>query len=67
MKNDTVTLNDPMKGIIDYNINKFETRYAEMHSQAIVILKDDDFAETAMTVESSDNNNDEASDAETQD
>jgi hypothetical protein len=28
-----------MKGIIDYNINKFETRYAEMYSQAIVILK----------------------------
>lgn len=36
--NDTVTLNDPMKGIIDYNINKFETRFAQMHSQAIVIL-----------------------------
>lgn len=41
--NDTVTLNDPMKGIIDYNINKFETRFAQMHSQAIVILP----AETA--------------------
>ncbi len=37
---DTVTLNDPMKGIIDYNINKFETRYDQMHRQAIVILKD---------------------------
>ncbi len=35
-----VTLNDPMKGIIDYNINKFETRYRQMNSQAIVILKD---------------------------
>ena len=35
---DLVTLNDPMKGIIDYNINKFETRYDQMHRQAIVIL-----------------------------
>ncbi|MDE7293255.1 MAG: C39 family peptidase, partial [Oscillospiraceae bacterium] len=30
----TVTLNDPMKGIIDYNIDKFEVRFKEMHSQA---------------------------------
>ncbi len=37
---DLVTLNDPMKGIIDYNINKFETRYDQMHRQAIVILPD---------------------------
>lgn len=36
-----VTLNDPMKGIIDYNINKFETRYDQMYKQAIVILKDE--------------------------
>lgn len=41
MDADTVTLNDPMKGIIDYNINKFETRYAQMYSQAVVILKDE--------------------------
>lgn len=47
MDADTVTLNDPMKGIIDYNINKFETRYAQMYSQAIVILKDEDSGETA--------------------
>lgn len=38
MSGDIVTLNDPMKGIIDYNINKFETRYDQMHRQAIVIL-----------------------------
>lgn len=38
MSGDLVTLNDPMKGIIDYNINKFETRYDQMHRQAIVIL-----------------------------
>ncbi len=38
MDADFVTLNDPMKGIIDYNINKFETRYDQMHRQAIVIL-----------------------------
>lgn len=38
MDADIVTLNDPMKGIIDYNINKFETRYDQMHRQAIVIL-----------------------------
>lgn len=37
---DLVTLNDPMKGIIDYNINKFETRYDQMHRQAIVIIPD---------------------------
>lgn len=40
MSGDIVTLNDPMKGIIDYNINKFETRYEQMHRQAIVILPD---------------------------
>lgn len=40
MDADIVTLNDPMKGIIDYNINKFETRYDQMHRQAIVILPD---------------------------
>lgn len=40
MSADIVTLNDPMKGIIDYNINKFETRYRQMNSQAIVILPD---------------------------
>ncbi len=39
MSYDIVTLNDPMKGIIDYNINKFETRYQQMYSQAIVILE----------------------------
>lgn len=42
----TVTLNDPMKGIIDYNIDRFETRYAQMHSQAIVILPDSAPAQT---------------------
>ncbi|MBQ7989762.1 MAG: C39 family peptidase [Oscillospiraceae bacterium] len=36
----TVTLNDPMKGIIDYNIDKFETRYKQMYSQAIVLIPD---------------------------
>lgn len=36
----TVTLNDPMKGIIDYNIDKFETRFQQMYSQAIVIIPD---------------------------
>lgn len=40
MSADTVTLNDPMKGIIDYNINKFETRYDQMYRQAIVIIPD---------------------------
>lgn len=40
MSGNLVTLNDPMKGIIDYNINRFETRYEQMHSQAIVILPD---------------------------
>lgn len=40
MSADLVTLNDPMKGIIDYNINKFETRYDQMHRQAIVIIPD---------------------------
>jgi hypothetical protein len=35
----TVTLNDPMKGIIDYNIDRFETRYRQMYSQAMVIIE----------------------------
>lgn len=43
----TVTLNDPMKGIIDYNIDRFETRYKQMHSQAIVILPQKSETETA--------------------
>lgn len=34
----TVTLNDPMKGIIDYNIDKFEVRFKQMHSQALVLI-----------------------------
>ena len=38
MSGEIVTLTDPMKGIIDYNINKFETRYDQMYRQAIVIL-----------------------------
>ena len=42
----TVTLNDPMKGIIDYNIDRFETRYAQMHSQAVVIIPDSAPAQT---------------------
>ena len=29
-----------MKGIIDYNIDRFETRFSQMHSQAVVILPD---------------------------
>ncbi len=49
MDADLVTLNDPMKGIIDYNINKFETRYDQMYRQAIVILKSEDTDETAET------------------
>lgn len=40
MSGDLVTLNDPMKGIIDYNINRFETRYEQMYRQAIVIIPD---------------------------
>ncbi|MCM1023727.1 MAG: C39 family peptidase [Prevotella sp.] len=40
MSADLVTLNDPMKGIIDYNINRFETRYDQMYRQAIVIIPD---------------------------
>jgi uncharacterized protein YvpB len=32
-----VTLNDPMKGIIDYSLTRFETRFNEMYSQAIYI------------------------------
>lgn len=36
--NSTVTLNDPMKGIIDYNIDKFEVRFKQMHSQALVLI-----------------------------
>lgn len=38
--NSTVTLNDPMKGIIDYNIDKFEVRFKQMYSQAIVLIPD---------------------------
>lgn len=45
-----VTLNDPMKGIIDYNINKFETRYDQMHRQAIVILPNEEHTETETAV-----------------
>lgn len=49
MDADIVTLNDPMKGIIDYNINKFETRYDQMHRQAIVILPEESAEENTET------------------
>ncbi len=42
MERNVVTLNDPIKGIIDYDKTKFEKRYVQMYSQAIVILKDND-------------------------
>lgn len=51
MSGDLVTLNDPMKGIIDYNINRFETRYDQMHRQAIVILPDSGSYEPAKRAE----------------
>lgn len=51
MNADIVTLNDPMKGIIDYNINKFETRYEQMYSQAIVILEKESYDEDNDTAE----------------
>ena len=54
MNADIVTLNDPMKGIIDYNINKFETRYDQMYRQAIVILPEDSAAETEIPTETAD-------------
>lgn len=54
MNADIVTLNDPMKGIIDYNINKFETRYDQMYRQAIVILPDEGTAETETPTETAD-------------
>ncbi|MDE5860207.1 MAG: C39 family peptidase, partial [Oscillospiraceae bacterium] len=59
MSSDIVTLNDPMKGIIDYNINKFETRYDQMYRQAIVILPNGSggytLAETAEITETAGN------------
>lgn len=49
--NSTVTLNDPMKGIIDYNIDRFEVRFKQMYSQAIVILPEGgSYTEAAETV-----------------
>ncbi|MDE6594640.1 MAG: C39 family peptidase [Oscillospiraceae bacterium] len=51
MSGDLVTLNDPMKGIIDYNINKFETRYDQMYRQAIVILPNSGSYEPAKRAE----------------
>lgn len=51
MSSDLVTLNDPMKGIIDYNINKFETRYEQMYRQAIVIIPDGGSYEPAKRAE----------------
>ncbi len=47
--NSTVTLNDPIKGIIDYNIDKFEVRFKQMYSQAIVIIPEG--GETAVSEE----------------
>jgi uncharacterized protein YvpB len=40
-----VTLSDPMKGIISYNRERFELRYSQMHSQAI-ILKEGEYTES---------------------
>ena len=44
MCDDIENLNDPIKGIIDYNINRFETRYDQMYRQAIVIIPEDGHA-----------------------
>jgi uncharacterized protein YvpB len=38
-KNNTVTVNDPMKGIINYNKDKFELRFRQMYSQAIILTE----------------------------
>lgn len=71
MDADIVTLNDPMKGIIDYNINKFETRFQQMYSQAIVILKDNDTdisnTETSLETEIGEDMTDETSDTSSED
>lgn len=67
MSADIVTLNDPMKGIIDYNINKFETRYAQMYSQAIVILKQDEHNNEANEAAYENNEEGSAPDNETWD
>lgn len=67
MNADIVTLNDPMKGIIDYNINKFETRYAQMYSQAIVILKQDEHNNEATETAAANNEEEFAPDNETWD
>ena len=71
MDADIVTLNDPMKGIIDYNINKFETRYDQMYRQAIVILPEEEsdpvesiYAETSVS-ETSETSETETSATET--
>jgi uncharacterized protein YvpB len=40
-----VTLSDPMKGIISYNRQRFELRYSQMYSQAI-ILKEYEYTES---------------------
>jgi uncharacterized protein YvpB len=47
-----VTLNDPMKGIIDYNMIRFETRFNEMYSQAVYLkpLSADSTDSTEITV-----------------
>lgn len=50
IKNNTVTLNDPMKGIIDYNIDKFEVRFKQMNRQAVVIVPKGGTAAETVTV-----------------
>lgn len=72
MKAGTVTLNDPMKGIIDYNIDRFETRYAQMYSQAIIIIPDSEKpaeetaenTETTLTEEISEDNSESSESTE---
>jgi uncharacterized protein YvpB len=46
MEKNIVTLNDPMKGIIDYNMDKFEKRYEQMYSQAIILQKAENDADS---------------------
>lgn len=42
----TVTVNDPLAGIIERDISVFEERYVQMHSQAVIIVKEGTVQET---------------------
>ncbi len=52
LKDRTVTINDPLAGIVTHDLDLFATRYSQLQKNAVIIEKNDKKAKTAATTES---------------